>query len=86
MFTTIALLAALIPQSQPIAVPAGSPAIVADVPTWAFASMSLPDEPTLPCLPEWADWTVEVRTEALMASVSPFDLVDGADPFDGDDQ
>jgi hypothetical protein len=85
MLTTIALLASLLPApAAPAFTSAGSPGIVAAVPSWAFAPLSIPDEPNLPCLPDWVEFVDGERTAALMASVSPFAEPDASDPFDGE--
>ena len=84
MLTALALLAALIqPAPAPIAVPAGQPAIDPPAYSWAFAPLSIPDEPTPMFTAEWIEFVDGERVESLMASVTPFDSVDGADPFEG---
>ena len=81
--TTLALLATLIqPAPAPIAVPVGQPGLTQPVPSWAFAPLSIPDEPTPMFTAEWIEFVDGERVESLMASVSPFDD-DPSDPFQG---
>lgn len=80
MLTTIALVASLLSAPQP-APPAG-PELTLAPPSWAFAPMALPDSNE----PEWlgaafADFIDTERTEALMATVTPFAVEDSAQPF-----
>ena len=83
MLTTL-ILASLLsaPQPAPVA-PLAGPTLTMATPAWAFSPMAIADEPTMPMLPEWVDFVEAERSESIMASVTPFEGEDAADPFEG---
>lgn len=58
------------------------PSITIDRPSWAFSDMSIPNEPTMPCLMAWVDFVEDDRMDSLMTSVNPFSPVSTLDPFE----
>jgi hypothetical protein len=82
MFTTLTLLASLLSQPAPQPAQVAGPELTLAQPSWAFAPMpSIQDEPEFPFGAAFADYIENERTEALMASVTPFAAEDSSQPF-----